>query len=68
VSVVDDSLVLSTKGKVMSGYLVINKDGNIKRVQNLHTGLYLVKHGYAEKVVDDWTGISIIVNKEEVPA
>jgi hypothetical protein len=66
--VVDDSLVLSTKGKVMSGYLVIDKDGNIKRVHNLHTGLYLVKHGYAEKVVDDWTGISIIVNKEEVPA
>jgi len=51
----------------MSGYLVIDKEGNVKRVQNLHTGIYLVKHGYAEKVVDSWTGISIIVNKEEVP-
>jgi len=51
----------------MSGYLVIDKEGNVKMVHNLHTGIYLVKHGYAEKVVDSWTGISIIVNKEEVP-
>lgn len=41
----------------MSGwYIVYNKDGQTTPVHNLKTGIYYVKTGQAEKVVDQWSG------------
>lgn len=41
----------------MSGwYIVQNKDGKTVPVHNLETGLYYVKVGEAEKVIDQWSG------------
>lgn len=52
----------------MSIYVVVDKDNTVKPVHNLKTGIYLVKNGYADRVVDGYSGMRILVEKEEVKA
>jgi oxalate decarboxylase/phosphoglucose isomerase-like protein (cupin superfamily) len=46
----------------MSGWYIVYKDGRTTPVHNLATGIYYVKSGEADKVVDQYSG-RVIVQK-----
>lgn len=48
----------------MGIYVVVDKDNTVKPVYNLKTGIYLVKNGFADRVVDGYSRIPILVEKE----